>query len=237
MWGSGGSSRPRRTTTPHAARGAARSRRAWARRGRPRRVVVLSSPLLGEMQARVAAVMDSPEAPPQRLTLTPRALLEARALLVLASGASKAETRARVLRSERRGRDDAGAGSVRDPRASGCSTARQRRCSRIEDLDPRIRQDTGRAGLRRPSVSASRRRLLLCASPSCVASRHRHRRRRRSRGCSTSRARCPAAVRAPSPDAGAPRAQVTAARDDASSGLRRSGLAAARSLMPFFLRH
>ncbi|MBI5168654.1 MAG: 6-phosphogluconolactonase [Candidatus Eisenbacteria bacterium] len=50
-----------------------------------------SSPLLGEMDSRVAAVMDSPKPPAQRLTLTPRTLSEARALLVLASGSSKAE--------------------------------------------------------------------------------------------------------------------------------------------------
>lgn len=75
-----------------------------------------SSPLLGEMQARVAAVMDSPKPPPQRLTLTPRTLCEARALLVLASGAAKAE-------AVRAGLDSNGALAVtparlaRDPRA------------------------------------------------------------------------------------------------------------------------
>ncbi|MFN8589473.1 MAG: 6-phosphogluconolactonase [Candidatus Eisenbacteria bacterium] len=48
------------------------------------------SPLLGSTRERAAAVLDSPKPPDQRLTLTPRALDEARELLVLASGGEKA---------------------------------------------------------------------------------------------------------------------------------------------------
>ena len=47
------------------------------------------SALLAERARRVAAVFDSPKPPPHRLTLTPRALAEARAALVLAAGAGK----------------------------------------------------------------------------------------------------------------------------------------------------
>ena len=55
------------------------------------------SPLLAERARRVAAVLDSPKPPPRRLTLTPRALEEARSVLVLAIGADKAEAAARAL--------------------------------------------------------------------------------------------------------------------------------------------
>jgi 6-phosphogluconolactonase/glucosamine-6-phosphate isomerase/deaminase len=48
------------------------------------------SALLAERVRRVAAVTDSPKPPARRLTLTPRAIGEARALLVLASGSGKA---------------------------------------------------------------------------------------------------------------------------------------------------
>lgn len=49
------------------------------------------SPLLADSAARVAIVRDSPKPPPVRLTLTPRALHEARSVLGLAIGMDKAE--------------------------------------------------------------------------------------------------------------------------------------------------
>ncbi len=55
------------------------------------------SPLLAERVRRVAVVMDSPRPPARRLTLTPRAIGEARALLVLAGGAGKADAVASAL--------------------------------------------------------------------------------------------------------------------------------------------
>jgi 6-phosphogluconolactonase len=55
------------------------------------------APLLHERERRVAAVTDSPKPPARRLTLTPRALSEARAVLVLASGAGKAAAVAAAL--------------------------------------------------------------------------------------------------------------------------------------------
>lgn len=63
------------------------------------------SPLLAESRTRVAAVMDSPKPPAQRLTLTPAALAEARELLVLASGSGKAAAARLAL---------AGSGDVRE---------------------------------------------------------------------------------------------------------------------------
>lgn len=48
-------------------------------------------PLLMERERRVAAVLDSPKPPPRRLTLTLPTLLEARAVIVVATGAAKAE--------------------------------------------------------------------------------------------------------------------------------------------------
>ena len=48
------------------------------------------SPLLQAGERRVAVVENSPKPPARRLTLTPRAIVEARAVLVLASGAGKA---------------------------------------------------------------------------------------------------------------------------------------------------
>jgi len=45
----------------------------------------------------VAAVRDSPKPPPERLTLTPRTLREARAVAVLCTGTGKAEAVARAL--------------------------------------------------------------------------------------------------------------------------------------------
>jgi 6-phosphogluconolactonase len=55
------------------------------------------SPLVRESVRRVAAVTDSPKPPARRLTLTPRAIAEARAVLVLASGAGKAAAVAAAL--------------------------------------------------------------------------------------------------------------------------------------------
>lgn len=55
------------------------------------------SPLLGERVRRIAAVFDSPKPPARRLTLTPRALAEARATVVLASGDGKAAAVAAAL--------------------------------------------------------------------------------------------------------------------------------------------
>jgi len=55
------------------------------------------SALLGERARRVAAVFDSPKPPARRLTITPRVLTEARAVLVLATGSEKAIAVARAL--------------------------------------------------------------------------------------------------------------------------------------------
>ena len=55
------------------------------------------SPLVRERQRRVAAVFDSPKPPPRRLTITPRVIDEAGEVLMLASGAGKAEAVARAL--------------------------------------------------------------------------------------------------------------------------------------------
>lgn len=49
------------------------------------------SPLLAEARDRVACVTDSPKPPPRRLTLLPRAIAEARSVLVLATGSGKAD--------------------------------------------------------------------------------------------------------------------------------------------------
>lgn len=56
-----------------------------------------SSPLIAERRRRVAAVGDAPKPPPRRLTLTARAIAEARAVLVLATGADKSRAAARAL--------------------------------------------------------------------------------------------------------------------------------------------
>lgn len=58
------------------------------------------SRLVSERAHRVAAVTDSPKPPAQRLTLTPRALEEARQVLVLATGDAKAAAVARALEGE-----------------------------------------------------------------------------------------------------------------------------------------
>jgi 6-phosphogluconolactonase len=55
------------------------------------------SPLVRETVRRVAAVTDSPRPPARRLTLTPRALVEARRVLVIATGGAKAGAVARAL--------------------------------------------------------------------------------------------------------------------------------------------
>ncbi len=57
------------------------------------------SRLVGERGRRVAAVRDAPKPPPRRLTLTPRALAEARGVLVLATGADKRAAASRALDS------------------------------------------------------------------------------------------------------------------------------------------
>jgi 6-phosphogluconolactonase len=55
------------------------------------------TPLVLERVRRVAVVTDSPKPPARRLTLTPRAIAEARGVLVLASGAGKAVAVAAAL--------------------------------------------------------------------------------------------------------------------------------------------
>jgi 6-phosphogluconolactonase len=54
---------------------------------------------LSERERRVAVIHDSPKPPPSRVTLTPRSLAEARAILVIASGADKAAAVAAALAS------------------------------------------------------------------------------------------------------------------------------------------
>ncbi len=49
------------------------------------------SPLIADRERRVAVLDDSPKPPPRRMTLMPRALLEARSVVVLATGAAKHE--------------------------------------------------------------------------------------------------------------------------------------------------
>ena len=58
------------------------------------------TPLVSENARRVAMVTDSPKPPALRLTLTARALVEARQVLVLATGTEKAEAVARALEGE-----------------------------------------------------------------------------------------------------------------------------------------
>jgi 6-phosphogluconolactonase len=58
------------------------------------------SPLLEEGTRRVAVVLDGPKPPRRRLTLTPRAIAEALAVSVLATGAEKARAVARALQGE-----------------------------------------------------------------------------------------------------------------------------------------
>ena len=58
------------------------------------------SPLIMERARRVAAVTDAPKPPPRRLTVTPRVIREARAVLVLATGAAKADAVAGALEGE-----------------------------------------------------------------------------------------------------------------------------------------
>ena len=58
------------------------------------------SPLVAEKVRRVAAVTDSVKPPARRLTLTARALIEARRVLVLATGTEKADAVARALEGD-----------------------------------------------------------------------------------------------------------------------------------------
>lgn len=55
------------------------------------------SPLLREYGRRAAAVLDSPNPPPRRLTVTPRTIGEARDVAVLVTGADRADAVARAL--------------------------------------------------------------------------------------------------------------------------------------------
>ena len=55
------------------------------------------SPALRETTRRVVVVLDSPKPPPRRLTITPRVIAEARHVMMLASGASKAQAVALAL--------------------------------------------------------------------------------------------------------------------------------------------
>jgi 6-phosphogluconolactonase len=55
------------------------------------------SPLVGEAARRVAPVLDAPKPPPRRITVTPRAIHEARRVIVLASGEAKAAAVAAAL--------------------------------------------------------------------------------------------------------------------------------------------
>jgi 6-phosphogluconolactonase len=56
---------------------------------------------VAERERRVLPVLDAPKPPPRRLTLTPRALSEAREVLVLATGAGKAAAVAAALEGGR----------------------------------------------------------------------------------------------------------------------------------------
>jgi 6-phosphogluconolactonase len=58
------------------------------------------SSALAESARRVTVVLDSPKPPPRRLTLTPRALDEAREVVVLGLGAEKARAVARALEGD-----------------------------------------------------------------------------------------------------------------------------------------
>lgn len=58
------------------------------------------SAALAEPRRRVVAVFDAPKPPPRRLSLAPPALVAARGVLVLASGAAKAAAVARALAAE-----------------------------------------------------------------------------------------------------------------------------------------
>ena len=58
------------------------------------------SAAVSERERRVLPVLDAPKPPPRRLTLTPRALADAREVLVLATGAAKAGAVAAALEGE-----------------------------------------------------------------------------------------------------------------------------------------
>lgn len=59
--------------------------------------IFAGSPAVREMQRHVVAVSDSPKPPPRRLTVTPRTIVEARAVLVMAWGSGKASAVLRAL--------------------------------------------------------------------------------------------------------------------------------------------
>jgi 6-phosphogluconolactonase len=58
------------------------------------------NPALAEREKRVAVVRDAPKPPPTRLTLTPRAIAEARVVLVLATGGEKAPAVAAAIEGD-----------------------------------------------------------------------------------------------------------------------------------------
>ena len=58
------------------------------------------SPLVLERRRWVAAVVDSPKPPPRRLTITPRVIREAREVVVMVTGADKADAVARALEGD-----------------------------------------------------------------------------------------------------------------------------------------
>jgi 6-phosphogluconolactonase len=58
------------------------------------------SPLLSDRERRVAMVLDSPKPPARRMTILPRAIEEARAVIVLVSGADKSRAVARALEED-----------------------------------------------------------------------------------------------------------------------------------------
>jgi len=58
------------------------------------------SPVLEEKVRRVAPVYDSPRPPPRRLTITPRVIAAARAVLVLVTGTAKAAAVGRALEGD-----------------------------------------------------------------------------------------------------------------------------------------
>ncbi len=55
------------------------------------------SPLLADRERRVALVTDSPKPPPRRMTILPRVIAEARAVMVLVTGSGKSRMVARAL--------------------------------------------------------------------------------------------------------------------------------------------
>ena len=68
---------------------------------------------VGERERRVLAVFDSPKPPPRRLTLTARAIAEAREVLVLASGVGEGGRGGGGTRAGGAGERDSGAAGAR----------------------------------------------------------------------------------------------------------------------------